>query len=80
MSRATISRWVKVTLAKAGFDISRYGAHSTRAVSTSLAKMKGVSIDIIAKTAGWSNAKTFAKFYNKPVEHIMTVQDAVQSM
>lgn len=79
VARATISRWVKTILTKAGIDC-RYGSHSTRAVSSSLAQLKGVSLDVIAKTAGWSNAKTFAKFYDKPVEvERLTVQDAVQN-
>ena len=33
----TVSRWIKTTLAGAGIDTSKYGAHSTRSASTSAA-------------------------------------------
>ena len=66
VTRATVSRWVKSMLTKAGID-ARFTAHSTRAVATSTAKMKGVPLDKIAKAAGWSNVDTFRRFYDKPL-------------
>lgn len=75
VSRATIARWVKSILIRAGID-SRFTAHSTRAVATSTAKLKGVSLDKIAKTAGWTNVTTFRRFYDKPI--LRTVQTAIQ--
>lgn len=67
VTKSTVSRWVKLVLQEAGID-SSFGAHSTRAASTSKASLKGVPLDIIIKTAGWSNAKTFAQFYQKRIE------------
>ncbi|KAL0879323.1 hypothetical protein ABMA27_003101 [Loxostege sticticalis] len=62
----TISRWIKDTLSDSGIDTSIFTAHSTRHASTSAAKRCGVNIDVIRKTAGWSeSSKTFAKFYNR---------------
>ena len=61
---------------KSGLE-SYYGPHSTRAAATSKAKQVGVDIGTIIKTAGWSNAKTFAKFYDRQIEKASSVQHAV---
>ena len=65
VSKSTISRWLKVVLEEAGIDITVFQAHSTRAASCSKAKNDNVSTDDILKTAGWSNDRTFKKFYDK---------------
>ena len=49
----------------AGVDMGIFKTHSTRSASTSAASHLGVNIQTIMKTAGWTNANTFAKFYNK---------------
>lgn len=74
VSRATVARWTKSILLRAGVD-SKFTAHSTRAVATSTAKGRGVSLEQIARTAGWSNVGTFRRFYDKPVQK--TVQSAI---
>ena len=51
----------------AGVDMKVFKSHSTRSASTSAASHLGVNIQIIMKTAGWANAETFAKFYNKSI-------------
>ncbi|XP_066600023.1 uncharacterized protein [Prorops nasuta] len=53
-SSQTISRWIKFTLYKCGIDTSKFKAHSTRHASTSTALRRGVDIELIRKTAGWS--------------------------
>lgn len=64
----TLSRWIKSVLSVSGLDTSKFGAYSTRHASTSAAKRSGVSIDLILKSAGWTNkSQTFARFYNRPV-------------
>ena len=63
----TISRWVKCVMDEAGINTKIFKPHSTRAASTSAAHKANVSMAQILKSAGWSNASTFAKFYNKPV-------------
>ena len=68
VSKATLSRWIKEVLKSAGIDTEKYGPHSTRAASTSKCRSKGLQMDEIMKTAGWTNAGTFAKYYGKPVE------------
>ena len=67
VSKETISRWLKIVLQKAGVDTKVYKAHSTRAAATS-SVYKDVDITTIMKAAGWSNAKTFATYYNKKTE------------
>lgn len=64
----TLSNWIKSTLTESGVDTSLFSAHSTRHSSTSSASRLGVSLEVIRKTAGWSeSSKVFAKFYNKEV-------------
>ncbi|KYB24806.1 hypothetical protein TcasGA2_TC032277 [Tribolium castaneum] len=52
----------------AGINTSIFSAHSTRHASSSAALRKGISLDVIHKTAGWSEkSQTFAKTYNLPL-------------
>ena len=68
VSKDTFSRWIKEILKAAGNNTDKYSPHSTRAASTSKCRSKGLQIDEIMKTAGWSNAGTFARFYRKPFD------------
>uniref|UniRef100_A0A1Y1NBJ0 Tyr recombinase domain-containing protein n=1 Tax=Photinus pyralis TaxID=7054 RepID=A0A1Y1NBJ0_PHOPY len=64
--KQTLSRWVKQMLSSAGIDTSVFKPHSTRHSSTSAALRRGVSLETICRTAGWSeHTATFAKFYNR---------------
>ena len=67
VSKDTISRWTKNVLKDAGIDTTKFGAHSTRAASTSAAAKAGTPLEVILESAGWSNCGTFAKFYQKPI-------------
>ena len=63
----TVSRWIKKFLKKSGIDISSYGAHSTRAASSSAARSSpNISLQTIMNAAGWARESTFRKFYDKP--------------
>ena len=68
VSKDTISRWVKASLRIAGIDTSVFKPHSMRAAATSAAQRKGVLLIEIINVAGWSNATTFAKFYDMPLQ------------
>lgn len=64
----TLSRWVKTILSRSGVDTDTFKAHSTRHASTSAAYRKGLDLEVIRKTVGWSKkSEVFAKFYNRPV-------------
>lgn len=64
----SISRWIKHILQQSGLDTKIFSTHSTRHSATSYANKKGVSIDLIKSTAGWTaQSQTFAKFYNRPI-------------
>lgn len=64
----SISRWIKQVLSESGVDVSIYSAHSTRHAATSAAHAAGLSVDMIRKTAGWTNTSSaFARFYNRPI-------------
>ena len=63
----TISRWIKYVLQSSGVDTSLYIAHSVRHAATSKTFKKGISLDIIRPTAGWTKSSSvFADFY-KPI-------------
>lgn len=77
-SSQTLSRWIKDMLARSGIDTSRFTAHSTRHAATSAAARKGVSLDVIRSTAGWSDSsQMFAKFYNRPLVETKSVANAI---
>lgn len=78
VSKQTVSRWVKHILIKAGVGRG-YGTHSTRAASVSAAKLGGVPLSTIIKTAGWKNDQTCTKFYNKKIVDTVTLQTALQT-
>lgn len=67
-SSQTISRWVKCMLTLCGIDTNIFTAHSTRHAATSAAAFKGISIDTIRGSAGWSKkSQVFGRFYNRPI-------------
>lgn len=72
VSRATISRWVKVVMVAAGINTGIFKPHSTRAASTSAAAAKDTPLDVILSTAGWNSSGTFGKFYNKNIQPSQT--------
>ena len=63
---ATISRWIKVVLKKAGIDLSIFSPYSTRAAASSKAAAK-VQTGTILRTVGWSSERTYARFYKKKI-------------
>jgi len=65
---ASIGRWIKELLGKAGINTEIFKGHSSRAASSSAAKVQGVSVAEILATAGWSRKSTFERFYYKPSE------------
>ena len=66
VTSATIGRWLKDILRKAGVA-PEFTGHSTHLTSVSIAFDKGVSIEDIMKTADWSSQNTFRRFYYKPL-------------
>lgn len=67
--RGTLSSWTKEGMRLAGVDTNIFTPHSTRAASTSKVKNSGtVRLGTILKCAGWKNARTFARFYDKVIE------------
>ena len=67
VSRYTISRWTKQVLTNSGIDTKMFTSHSTRAASATKAHQKEIPLDTILNTIGWESAKTFQKYYHKPV-------------
>ena len=65
VGKETIARWIKSVLKVSGLD--KFPAHSCCSASTSRNQLAGLSLSNIMRSAGWSNASTFAKHYNKPI-------------
>ena len=63
----TIARWIKSVLKVSGVDIDKFSTHSCRSASTSRNQLAGLSLPDIMRSAGWSNASTFAKHCSKPI-------------
>lgn len=77
-SSQTLSRWIKTVLSLSGVDTKVFTAHSTRHVATSVARGRGISVDVIKQTAGWTEkSAAFATFYNKPVINPASFASAV---
>ena len=77
VSSQTIARWLKEVLTSAGINTDKYKAHSTRAASTSAATRGDVPVTAVLEQAGWSNERTFRRFYNKPKDAKMSFSQAV---
>ena len=77
VGRSTIGRWIKSVMALAGIDVSVFSVHSTRADSVSKAQSKDLPLDITLGTAGWTNAKTFHKFYFRPSDSVPSFSTTV---
>ena len=67
VSKDTVSRWLNHELKLAGIDTATFGAHNTRAASTSAAKAQHLSNKTIMDSGGWSSENTFMKYYNKVI-------------
>jgi len=75
---AQTGRWVKSGLNAAGVDTSIFSAHSTRHASTSFAASRGVNVNEIHRTAGWSrSSEVFARFYNRPIVDSNSLQSVI---
>lgn len=67
-SSQTISRWIRSYLVTCGIS-KEFKAHSTRHAVTSAALKKGINLNIIKSTAGWSkDSQVFVRFYNRPIQ------------
>ena len=55
-------------LGNAGIDVTKFSGNSARPAATSYGTKTGLTLQEILKAGGWSNAKTFATYYNKPIE------------
>ena len=77
VTKNTVSRWLKTVMSKAGIDVKKYCVHSIRSASASKAKSSLVPMDDILNSVGWSNARTFAKYYDKKIEKSSSFQSAV---
>lgn len=63
VTSSTVARWLKSVLGDSGIDVSHFKAHSYRSAAVSAAFSGGCSLAQILKTADWSSAKNFHKYY-----------------
>ena len=77
VSKDTISRWIRTVMTDAGIAVNVFKPHSTRSAATSKALQSCVPIQDVLKQAGWSNQRTFDRFYNKPINYSSGFAEAV---
>lgn len=65
-SSDTLSKYVRDTLIEGGIP-ERFTAYSSRHASTSGAKRKNIPLPDIMASAGWLQATTFTRFYDRPL-------------
>ena len=53
---------------ESGVNVDIFGSDFTRAASTSKCKAAGLLFKKISKLAGWSTERSFALYYDKPIE------------
>ena len=58
VKKSTVACWVKVIVGSSGIDANLFTAHSTRAASTSKAKVKVLLLEDILKRGNLSNKST----------------------
>jgi hypothetical protein len=68
LSSQRISKYVLEGMSKAGIDVSKYGAHSTRHASVSMARDAGANLEKVLCQARMSSKRNFEKFYYRSVE------------
>ena len=73
----TLRRWIKTILNMSGVRTDIFGSHSTRSVSSSKAKLAGLSVDSVLESVGWFNEQTFARYYNRNIVDITAFSNAV---
>jgi len=61
----TIAKDTLRMMEKAGIDISKFKAHSTRSASSSRAIDLGVSVDEVMEQGRWKSRSVFQRFYNR---------------
>lgn len=65
----TLSHWVKDFLKKAGVDTTQFSTYSAKHATVSKANARGIDIDTIRRTAGWSKqSSVFARSYNRSIQ------------
>jgi hypothetical protein len=77
VSRDTVSRWIKTVMFRSGVNTDMFSAHSVRGASSSKAKLNAVPVSAILEKAGWSNCKTFSRFYDREVTETVSFEEGV---
>ena len=73
-----LSKYVRSRMSRMSIDV-RVEAHSTRAVSYSMALMEGFHVNYILKRANWTTATIFQEHYWKDVvDHDCTLTNIIQ--
>ena len=67
VSRETINRWLKTVMSRSGIYLKSYSSHSIRSAVVYMAYQNAIPVEKIMQRAGWTNARTFAKYYKKPI-------------
>jgi hypothetical protein len=67
VSRETISRWLKTVMSLSGMYPKSYSSHIITSAIVYMAYQNAIPVEKILQRAGLTNARTFAKYYKKPI-------------
>ena len=79
-SQETLTRYIRLTLAEAGIDMTQFTPYSCRHATTSAAARRQVPLATIMLAAGWTGEGTFSKFYNRPVQTLGKVTNLIPNI
>ena len=65
-SKDTVARWLRNLLEEAGID--NFKPHSFRGAAATAMLNSGMTLEDLMKKAGWTQARTFQRFYHKSVQ------------
>ena len=68
VSRETISRWLKTVMTRSRIYRKSYSSHSIRSAVVYVAYQNAIPVEKITQRTGWTNARTVAKYYKKPID------------
>ena len=77
ISSATLGRWLKEIISRAGIDTGIFKAHSVRGAAATSSFNMGIPLQDILNLADWSTDSTFRRFYYKPTNQPLVARSLI---
>ena len=79
ISSATLGRWLKEIISRAGIVTGIFKAHSVRGTAATSSFNMRIPLQDILNLADWSTDSTFRRFYYKPTNQPLVAQSLISS-